>query len=665
MSNPNPYKYSLTEDPNDAGELQKSLNRLSFQNPESFGGLYYQQNPTLRPPIAQFAAHVPPDITSNTHVFGVLGIEQTKAMPQKDGWFLSDFFAFWHLLHRTTTKKQTWLHALDLEKLINEHKEYLHGNPYKNRKVVLNRAILDKAQDKASKDSITKIEKPRQLKMEFRNRFVSVCKTAAAANENVILLVFAHGDWRNNGIYLGEGSSDISKIFTFKTLIKELRSINVKVCLISTACYSGGWCCQPDLQLTGFTATGGDIEHKSRSWANSGSSGRHCGSVFASNIAGCIIKGWLSEDDHDSLTEVQGMSLAALDSTVHRSLLEMHDRRGYEHCMSFSAQDDAWSMHWQQRTGLPLANFAQRWNDLPDYPKDPTLHPGDPLNLDPTVSQEVRNEFQRLEQAHRASGGGKTYLPNSRAGASQSSGSQNILGKRKVSSLYGGSVEAMRSQVLTIGGQYLQSNASMDDAADNLALGSLLRDIFSGKKDRPQDFESALIQLEYRMSVMSTVDRYLELMEVPYPNGQQCYEYDESKSYKWRSPDDREINKMLRERASVLFPRPVQNQGQWFSKGVDYVVTAFVVAGLSTAVIQQKLDALVVIIERDVQEQTRIVKEVPEVKMKRQKLWEALGKVGNMSPVKSRSRSTSPTKRRSRGQSLGQKENVGSSSRGL
>lgn len=661
MSDPNPYQYSLTEDPNDPRALQKSLKRLSFQNPESFGGHYYR-----RPPIAQFATHVPPDITSNTHVFGVLGIEQKQAMPWKDGWFLSDFFAFWHLLQGTTTKKQTWLHALDLDKLINEHKEYLHGNPYKNRKVVLNRAILNKAQDKASKDSITKIENARNLKMQFRNQFVSVCKTAAAANENVILLVFAHGDLRNNGIYLGEGSSDISKVFTFKRLVRELRDTKVKVCLISTACYSGGWCCQPDLQLTGFTATGSREEHKSLSWAKSGSSGRYCGSVFAANIAGCLIKGWLSEDvdDDDSLTEVQGMSLAALDSTVHRSLLEMHDRRGYEHCMSFSAQDDTWSMHWQQRTGLPLSNFAQRWNDLPDYPKDPTLHPGDPLNRDPTVSQEVRNEFQRLEQAHRASGGGPTHLPSSQAGASQSLGSQNILGKRKFSSLYGGSVEAMRSQVFTIGDQYMQSNKLMDAAAKNHALHSLLSDIFSGKNDNPQDFESALIQLEYRMSVMSTADRYLELMEVPYPNGQQCYEYDEMDSYKWTSPDDGEISEMLRERADVLFPRPVEEQGLWFGKGVTYLAKAFVIAGLSKAVIQQKLDALVVIIQRDIEEQLRIVKEVPEVKTKRQKLWQVLGKVGNMSPVKSRSRSTSPTKRRSRGQSLGQKENVGSSSHG-
>lgn len=585
MSNPASYKLSLTEDRNDAGKLQKSLDRLALENPESFGGHYYQQDPTLRLPITQFATHVPPDITSDTHVFGVLGIEQKFAMPQRDGWFLSDFFAFWHVLNGTTTKKQTWLHALDLEKLIKVHTEYLHSNPYKTRKVVLNQAILDNAQNKASKDSITKIENPTELKKEFRNRFLSVCKTAAAANENVIVLVFAHGNFRQKGVYLGEASSDLSKTFPIKALVKEASGINVKICLISTACYSGGWCCQPDLQLTGFTATGRTKDDLSLTLANSGSSGRYCGSMFTSNIAEYMRKDRLSEDDYDDVTKVQSDSLAAFDSAVYKNLLAMQDRRGYEHCMSFSAQDDAGSMNWQQRTGLPLADFAQRWNDLTDYPKDPTLHPGDPLNRDPLVSQEDRDDFLRLEQDHLASGGGQTYFPNSRTAASQSSGSQNTLGKRKVSSLFGDSVEAMRSLVFAIGAECLQSNGHMDDAAKNHELSDILRGIFSGKKDRLEDFQEALTQLEYRMSVMSSADLYLELMKVPYPNGRQCYEYDESKSYERKSPDDDEISEMLIERASILFPLPAEGQGMEFMKGWSYVHDAFVVACLSKAVI--------------------------------------------------------------------------------
>ncbi len=217
----------------------------------------------------------------------------------------------------------------------------------------------------------------------------------------------------------------------------------------------------------------------------------------------------------------------------------------------------------------------------------------------------------------------------------------------------------MKRMVFKLGEQYLESNYASDEAGDNHELHSRLRDIFGGKTDDPQKFEEALFQIKYRMSLMPTVDRYLDFMEVPYPNGQQCYEYNEADSWNWTSPDDHQISEMLRERASVLFPHPAHNQGRWFSKGVSYIGTALTLSSLSVAVIRQKLDVLVVIIEGELKQQAQLVKEVPEVKSKRQKLWEVLRRVGNMSPVESRFRSTSPKKCRSRGRSLGQKRERG------
>ena len=212
-----------------------------------------------------------------------------------------------------------------------------------------------------------------------------------------------------------------------------------------------------------------------------------------------------------------------------------------------------------------------------------------------------------------------TDFPNTEKGGSQSAGSQQILGKRNVSCLHGGSVEAMRNQVLAIGMQYMQGNASTNDRAGNHGLHTLLGNIFQGKENRPQEFERALSQLEYRMSAQSTADYYLELMEVPLPGGQQCCEFDETLSYKWRTSDDSAINEMLRQRASVLFHYPLKNQGHSFLKGVTYVTIAFTAAGLPKDVIEQKLDALVAFIRREAEGQRRIVKEIPEVKTKRQK----------------------------------------------
>jgi hypothetical protein len=40
-----------------------------------------------------------------------------SANPVKDGWFLSDLMAFYHLFHGLT-ENQVWMHCLDLPALI-------------------------------------------------------------------------------------------------------------------------------------------------------------------------------------------------------------------------------------------------------------------------------------------------------------------------------------------------------------------------------------------------------------------------------------------------------------------------------------------------------------------------------------------------------------------
>ena len=72
------------------------------------------------------------------------------------------------------------------------------------------------------------------------------------------------------------------------------------------------------------------------------------------------------------------------------------DHRGYEHEISFGAQDDTWAECWRERTRIPLGNYEKRRTKLQDWPADATLHPGDPLNRDPHVTDEQLAEFIRL-----------------------------------------------------------------------------------------------------------------------------------------------------------------------------------------------------------------------------------------------------------------------------
>lgn len=297
--------------------------------------------------------------------------------------------------------------------------------------------------------------------------------------------------------------------------------------------------------------------------------------MYATSIAEFLIEGWLSEDDYDDITQVQGTALSAFDRSVYTSLVEMHHDRSASH-------DD---------------------NDGKD---------------------------------------GNDEEPSS-----------------------------LKTLVLHLAVPYSQSMFHMSDCAPHIRLDSLLSRIHNGKETRRQEIRSALTQLQFRLSGMATADHYLDIMGVPCPNGLRCREWDHAKNYKYcdEFPNERAVSVLLRDRASALFPRPLINeiQGMPFSQPAIYVGLAFCIAGLEMDVIREKVDGLVGIIEPVLRAQARIIKEVTDVKTKRLELWQAFGKVGNMSPVKSRSRSrsASPRKRRSRGQSLGEKEDVGlSSSRG-
>ena len=198
------------------------------------------------------------------------------------------------------------------------------------------------------------------------------------------------------------------------------------------------------------------------------------------------------------------------------------------------------------------------------------------------------------------------------------------------------SLTTLKTQVLHLGAPYSPSMFYMSDCAPHLGLASLLSRIHNGKETRPQEIESALTQLQFRLSGMATADHYLDIMGVPYPNGQRCSEWDHAKNYKYNFPNERAVSILLRDRAKSLFPRPLINeiQGMPFSQPAIYAGMAFNIAGLEMDVIREKVDGLVGVIEPVLREQARVmIMEVggdDDVKMRRGEVWKVFGKEGEV-----------------------------------
>ena len=632
MSGPSKYKFSHAEDPNDPHALRKRLAKLEIGKPETSGG-YFHDDSNKNVVYEQFNIHTPPDVTQKTRIVAILGINPANAQPDEDGWLVSDFLAFWHLLHGLTDK-QSWFHALDLKALVDTHEQYLHGNPYKSRKVVLDKDILERVQ--SGPNALQKIKfDQNNMKRTFMRQVKEDCQAAEKAGEHVLLLMFGHGVKELNGIELGEG---YAKVLKFKEFQSAISKTTAKVTLLTTHCYAGGWTCNPDINISAITAAGED--RPSLSWRFSGSSGRACGSMFTTAVIEKLMRDSAAKNKKldDPETDEQEESIAELSKVVHEILLSDVDRRGHVHDMTFRAQDDTWSMCWRERTGIPLGRFEERWNQLPDHDADATLLPGDPFNRDPHVTDEQRARYLEQEKLDK-----EQNRQDSRPEFGRYEAVGSALGKRKPSTLFGGSLESMIRLVSVRGAEYLNCYKGNDDTGDDGALHNMIRLIQSGQITGEPLVQEVLNSIEYRMNQMSTADKYLNMMDVPAPDGQQCHEYDTNKvldqvgEKKYGS-----IQQMIFDRC-ILFPLPMKQQGRPFYKGNIYLIAAFHHANMPKDTVAEKLKELTAFLDRNLEQEVESLKRDPEVRKKRQRVYRAFGKAWD---------SVSPTKRRSRGLSL-------------
>ncbi|KAL8686033.1 MAG: hypothetical protein Q9224_005575, partial [Gallowayella concinna] len=576
-------------------ELANDLSNMKIGKPATFRGNLRDEELHKDTVFDSFNIHTMPDVTKRTRIIAVLGITDDEANPRTSGWFLSDFFAFWNLM-RESTDIQHWFHCVDLDSLVQKYTRYLHGNPYKERKVVLDQRILQEA--KKSKHCPI-YSHPISLRSAVQSAIKKESIAAEKAGENVLVLMFGHGDRDTVGMHLG-GSK---QLFTKKKMQYALKHLTTPVTLITTQCWGGGWTCIPDLNISGMTAAGTNA--RSKSWRKSGSCGRTCGSMFATALIEKLTQDPNTgeplmdrEDGEDGEvgtppTIEQAETYSEFCRTVYESLIKDVDRRGYIHEISFQAQDDAWDMCWRERTGIPLWKYKEIWDNLEDWEADVTLHPGDPYNRDPHVSEQQKQEYVRLRDEALAQN------PNLEGNADvRGHATGGIHGKRKTSGLYGGNASSLLAMVRVMGAEYLDTypGDELEDTGEHGPLHGNIQWILNER--HPVDVEQLewlQKQIRYRMEHQAMADRYLEIMRVPQPLGQACCNFDVRELIRQIQPRARytALRAMIVARP-LLFPYPyLERHGRPFDKGHEYLIAAFHYAELSFEQVERKLDACV------------------------------------------------------------------------
>jgi hypothetical protein len=654
-------------------------------DPAKFGGVYLDEKISSKNAPFDQLVGPPADIPPKTRVLSVCIPNTRDAGPKKDGYMLSDWAAWWHLLSgQEICPNQRWYHSANIEGLLNREGNedgYLHGNPYKTRKVVLNKEIYQTMLKHPS-------HAPRRIENDFKGITVQVFKevlksealAVKASGENLLILYFGHGldhvggDGTGMTYYFGQSQEDQLHLADF---LKQLGVEDGKpnIMLITTACFGGGWLQSPKFNISAMSGSG--AKNVTRSWRASASSGQYAGTMMTTAIVDLLTSG-LQADKHKHLAYVE------LSRLTHWHLLNRVDRRAHFAFFTFKAQDDKWGDSAQKRTGIALHVFENRWNELPSYPKDPYLHPGAFGNRDPDVPEELRAEyvgfFEKVkkmwnekpglfsglfEQKMCGPGGEGTIFftkkrrdetmssPDTSGGPLERTSSATVSGnKRPFSSLEGedaagNSLRHFESLAKIYHGSYPGDN----DGQFNKGITQLIADIlYRGEKD-PGQIAFAIAQIRYRLSQMDSATGYLVALETGLPNGKTCRQYNHLEFQRWFERQDSatksRYNKILAFIYTFdqeLFP-PAQRDvtGDPYSKGRDYVATAVFTAGLPMEQLQPRMTKLTDGLKAYALEIMDSIKEEPEVRSKRQRLASAFGKtIRQLSPVRKPRKENAP-----------------------
>lgn len=224
----------------------------------------------------------------------------------------------------------------------------------------------------------------------------------------IVLFIFGHGT-ESLGVFLDYTKpTEDPKALLMLENIEALMQPDVPVTTITTACFSGGWAIQQDVNMTISTAAGawecpslkpdGGVSDTflSKSWNSSDSVGRHCGSIFATTLVNSLCSstspllaknssaGEASNRDSVSLqpkapTSLQAKTYNEFCRTI-ADTLKNTTRLADQHEFRFAAQDDEWAKSFMSRMGVPLGHFQARWERLPIYP---STMPNNFTNQDP------------------------------------------------------------------------------------------------------------------------------------------------------------------------------------------------------------------------------------------------------------------------------------------
>ncbi|KAL8727021.1 MAG: hypothetical protein Q9166_006319 [cf. Caloplaca sp. 2 TL-2023] len=216
-------------------------------------------------------------------------------------------------------------------------------------------------------------------------------------------------------------------------------------------------------------------------------------------------------------------------------------------------------------------------------------------------------------------------------------GNRSMCGKWDVRDLYGFyTLKHQVAAIRTLGSSYLMSHKGNDDSAPDLGLHGPLHWILCEREMLDSTkVEKTLRGIQYRLEQQFAADHYLNIMQIDPPFFQRCCDFEAKRIRGHRSwfpnrlVEDREYNavrSLLNDYDRILFPSTAANTSLCFYKGLEYLITALVIANLPAHTVTAKLELLVQTLDVELEMLKEMVTEDPRVEKARQRLLDAYEK---------------------------------------
>ena len=358
-----------------------------------------------------------------------------------------------------------------------QHDEYVHGNPYDQRRVVLDSATIP--------EDLTVVPEP-WLKGEVLSAVRQVAGEAAQGDQ-LLIMGFAHGDGDSYGLYLGADEVAEPDICLKPD---ELRAAlagvpeGLAVSTFFTSCFSSGWVLSeamkgPDGSPIASIRGAGEAGEESISW-NESISRRLGGSIFVSAV--------LRELMNEIPRTLAVQTYRQFTADVKRTLFDEIDLRS-PLTPAFAAQEDRWDDPVHERTGIVPSRYTDRYNELRVVA---------PARMNP-----LHDRGRRLED-----------IPDEewRRWEEDNATSPSGIGGRSGH----GALPDFRSRVRFLAVIYMRSKPGQDNSGKNTAAHSKIKQLIRDELPA-ENYEEVLDLLLYRLERMRLVETYVEAMGLTFP----------------------------------------------------------------------------------------------------------------------------------------------------